>query len=121
MTHGIDKPTLNALLVDQLDWHWQAQLRPRLEGLTDAEYFAEPVEGGWSVRPRGTGSAPIQAGAGAMTIEFALPEPQPAPVTTIAWRLGHLIIGVLGARNAAHFDGPPRDYESFEYAATAWA
>jgi hypothetical protein len=25
----------NAELVDQLEWHWQQQLRPRLDGLTD--------------------------------------------------------------------------------------
>ncbi len=30
-------------LADQLDWHWTQQLRPRLDGLTDDEYFFEPV------------------------------------------------------------------------------
>ncbi|MFF2761725.1 FAD-dependent oxidoreductase, partial [Streptomyces albidoflavus] len=29
-------------------------LRPRLAGLTDAEYFWEPVEGCWNIRPAGT-------------------------------------------------------------------
>lgn len=52
----------NRELVDQLDWHWQHQLRPRLAGLTDAEYFWEPVPGAWSVRRRGTGTAPIEIG-----------------------------------------------------------
>jgi hypothetical protein len=32
-------------LAEQLDWHWHAQLRPRLDGLTDGEYFWEPVPG----------------------------------------------------------------------------
>jgi hypothetical protein len=108
-------------LSDQLRWHWRAQLRPRLEGLTDDEYFWEPAPGSWSVRPRGRSQAPIQAGSGAFTIDFALPEPDPPPVTTIAWRLGHLVVGVLGARVASHFGGSSVDYESFEYAGTAAA
>ena len=31
---------LNPALVDQLDWHWTHQLRPRLDGLTDDEYLS---------------------------------------------------------------------------------
>ncbi len=31
-------------------------------------------------------------------------------LTTIAWRLGHIIVGVLGMRVASHFGGPPFDY-----------
>lgn len=109
----------NDQLVDQLDWHWRHQLRERLSGLTDDEYFWEPVGGVWSVRPRGTGTASIQAGSGDWTIDFAFPEPEPPPVTTIAWRLGHIIVGVLGARNASHFDGLAIDYQSFAYAGSA--
>lgn len=108
-------------LVEQLDWHWQHQLRPRLDGMSDEEYLWEPVEGCWNVRPRGRSSAPVQAGGGAFTIDFAVPEPVPAPVTTIAWRLGHLLVGVLGARVAAHFDGEPVDYFSYDYPGTASA
>ncbi len=109
----------NDQLSQQLDEHWQRQLRPRLSGLTDDEYFWEPVSPAWSVRPRGTGTAPVQSGSGDWTIDFAFPEPEPAPVTTIAWRLGHIVVGVLGARNASHFDGPTTDYESFAYAGSA--
>jgi hypothetical protein len=108
-----------ALLSEQLETHWRAQLRPRLAGLTDEEYFWEPAQPAWNVRPRGTSTAPIQAGSGEFTIEFAFPEPDPPPVTTIAWRLGHIIVGVLGARVAAHFGGPPVDYQTFDYAGTA--
>lgn len=111
----------NPLLRDQLDWHWTQQLRDRLDGLTDDEYFWEPEPGCWSVRPRGTGTAPVQAGSGAMTIDFAMPEPDPPPFTTIAWRLGHVIVGVLAVRNAAHFGRETTDYQSFEYAGTAAA
>ncbi|MCG2623974.1 DinB family protein [Arthrobacter sp. I2-34] len=106
-------------LLDQLAWHWDHQARPRLDGLTDAEYFWEPAEGCWNVRHRGTSHAPMAVGSGAFTIDFARPEPSPAPVTTIAWRLGHLLVGVLGARNAAHFGAPPVTYQEFDYPGTA--
>ncbi len=112
--------TWNHLLLEQFEWHWEHFLRRRISaGLTDEEYFWEPVPGCWSVRARGTSSAPVQAGSGDVTIDFAFPEPDPPPLTTIAWRLGHVIVGVLAVRNAAHFGAPAADYQSWEYAATA--
>ncbi|MGD9527921.1 DinB family protein [Pseudonocardia sp.] len=107
------------LLADQLDVHWRGQLRPRLQGITDDEYLWEPVAGAWNVRPRGTSSAPVQAGSGAFTIDFAFPQPDPPPVTTIAWRLAHVIVGVFAMRVAGHFGGPPADYSTWEYAGSA--
>lgn len=56
-----------------------------------------------------------------MTIDFAFPPPEPAPMTTIAWRLGHVIVGVLAMRNASHFGRAAVDYQTFEYATTAQA
>jgi hypothetical protein len=109
----------NALLTDQLVRHWENQLRPGLVGLTDEESFWEPVPGCWNVRRRGTSDAPVQGGSGDFTIDFAFPPPSPSPVTTIAWRLGHVVVGVLGIRNAAHFGGPACDYPTFDYAGTA--
>ncbi|XTZ13540.1 DinB family protein [Micromonospora echinospora] len=109
----------NSLLQHQIAWHWTNHLRARLDGLTDDEYLWEPTPDCWNVRPRGTGTAPVLAGSGAMTIDFAMPEPNPTPFTTIAWRLGHVIVGVLAVRNAAHFGRTSTDYQSFEYAATA--
>ncbi len=106
-------------LVDQAARHWTNQLRPRLEGLTDEEYLWEPTPGAWNVHPRGQGTTEIQGGSGALTIDFAHPAPVPAPVTTIAWRLAHIIVGVLGARAANHFGGPTADYATFDYAGTA--
>ena len=97
--------TWNPLLLDQLTVHWEHALRPRLAGLTDEEYHWEPVPGAWTVRADG--------------IDFEYPEPQPAPVTTIAWRLGHVVVGVLAMRNASHFGGPPADYATWSYALTA--
>jgi uncharacterized damage-inducible protein DinB len=35
-------PSWNQLLLDQLEWHWEHQLRPRFEGLTDEELHWEP-------------------------------------------------------------------------------
>ena len=52
-------------------------------------------------------------------IDFAYPEPSPPPVTTIAWRIGHLLVGVFGDRLARHFGGPAVDYDSYEYPSTA--
>jgi hypothetical protein len=109
----------NSLLVDQLDWHWRAQARPRLDGLTDAEFAREPAPGCWSVRPRAQASAPELLGAGEYVLEYGYPVPQPPPVTTIAWRLAHVIVGVFGARSASHFGGPPMTWQDFEYAGTA--
>lgn len=109
----------NEQLRDQMVWHWDNQLRARLEGLTDEEYLWEPTPSSWSVRTPGTSTAPVQAGSGEMIIEFAFPPPEPPPFTTIAWRLGHVIVGVLAMRNASHFGRAAIDYRTFDYAATA--
>ncbi len=93
-------------LAEQLDLHWRTQLRPRLDGLTDDEYFWEPVPGCWTVHRDGG-------------VDFSDPPPQPEPVTTIAWRMAHVIVGVLAMRSHAHFGGPPADYRSWPYATDA--
>jgi hypothetical protein len=89
----------------QLSWHWENALRPRLAGLTDGEYLWEPVPGMWSVRSG--------------RIDFAYPPPTPEPVTTIAWRIGHLLVGVFGERIARHFGGPAISHDSYRYPSTA--
>jgi hypothetical protein len=109
----------NTELVDQLDWHWQHQLRPRLTGLTDAEYFWQPVPGCWTLSRRGESMAPISVGAGEFTMDYAMPPNDPEPVTTIAWRLAHIIVGIFASRVATHFGGPPADWPTWEYASTA--
>jgi hypothetical protein len=125
--HGMDSTQQidwTSQLAEQLDWHWRSQLRPRLDGMTDDEYRWEPVPGMWNIRPRGTSTAPIAAGSGDFTMEYAFPVPDPVPVTTIAWRMFHVIIGCFGTRTASHFGGAPVDYASYDYpgdAATALA
>jgi hypothetical protein len=56
------------LLVGQLEFYWDVHLRPRLDGLTDEEYFWEPVEGCWSLR---------RAADGSYRLDQQLPEPTP--------------------------------------------
>jgi hypothetical protein len=75
-------------LHEQLTWHWEAQLRPRFDGLTTEEMLWQPVADCWTI----VGGQP----------EGSWPPPVPHPVTTIAWRLGHLAL-VLGERHSAHF------------------
>lgn len=100
--------TWNDELVEQLDWHWIHHARPRLDGMSDDEYLWEPVADCWNIRQEPHG--------GAVTIDFEMDEPAIAPFTTIAWRLGHISIGVLGNRAANHFGVPG----SVEYETTEW-
>jgi hypothetical protein len=109
----------NARLRDQLDFHYRHQVRPRLDGLTDEEYFWEPVPGSWSIRRRGEEISDDAAGGGDLVLDYTWPEPTPSPVTTIAWRLGHVIRGCLAYRTANHFGGPPAEPETWVFAATA--
>jgi DinB family protein len=108
----------NAELVDQLEWHWEHQLRPRLDGLTDDEYFWQPVPGCWTISRRGESSAPASRGDGEFTMDYAPPPRDREPVTTIAWRLAH-IIDEFGPPNAPHFDGAPRRRPAVDYSGTA--
>lgn len=76
-------------LLQQFDFALD-RLITRLDGLTDDEYLWEPVAGCWSVRPRDRIRTDKWAGGGGWALEFESPEPDPPPVTTIAWRLCHL-------------------------------
>jgi hypothetical protein len=62
----------------------------RLEGLSDEEYLWEPVPGYcWTVRPRGTARTTLANGRGDWVVDYDLPDPSPAPSTTIAWQIVH--------------------------------
>jgi hypothetical protein len=73
-------------LVAQSDWAW-GRTRSRLEGLTDEELFWEPYPGCWSLR---------QLRGGTWISDWIGTEPDVPPLTTIVWRIVHLI-GLYGA------------------------
>lgn len=100
----------NFEVVDQLESHWQHQLRPRLDGLTDEEYFWQPVPGCWTLSR--------SADPGEYTMDHHELPPGPEPVTTIAWRLAHLI-EMFGPTDVAHFAVPPADQRAVGCAGTA--
>ena len=107
-----------AEVVDQMDSHWRNQLRPRLAGLTDDEYFWEPVPGCWSLRRKGESSAPISRGVGEYRMDYAEPSHALQPVTTIAWRLAHLIDN-LGSPTVPHFEFKGPDSPTIDFAGSA--
>lgn len=85
-------PRLDPLL-QQFDFALD-RLINRLDGLTDDEYFWEPVPNCWSVRRRSESTVQGSIGsAGEWVLEHQYPAPEPPPFTTIAWRLNHLING----------------------------
>jgi DinB superfamily len=65
-----------------------------IAGMTDEEYLWEPVPNCWSIRPHSAGpgfGATVLVGAGEWGRDSARPaDPWPPPLTSIAWRLGHL-------------------------------
>lgn len=76
------------------------RLRTRVEGLTDDEFFWEPVPDCWTVR---------QDDRGHWAADFPdEPHPVPAPFTTIAWRLVHvaLLVRDLAGLRDADLDQP---------------
>jgi hypothetical protein len=77
------------LLLDQLASSVEFS-QARLAGMTDEEFRWEPVPGAWSVRRRGEAATPAAYGPGEWLLDLERPEPVPAPVTTIAWRISHL-------------------------------
>jgi uncharacterized damage-inducible protein DinB len=96
-------------LVQLSDYVWERVSR-RLQGLTDDEYFWEPVRGCWSVRPDAEGAYQADWEAGA----------DPPPFTTVAWRIWHMV-GVYGERHNREWLGLPPGQEAgrFERAAPA--
>jgi hypothetical protein len=61
-----------------------------LAGIGDEEFFWEPVPGCWTVHRRSEVRAASADGSGEWVIDYEVPDPDPAPVTTIAWRTVHI-------------------------------
>ena len=97
-------------ILAQLQFYWEYSLWPRLEGLTDEEFFWEPVPGSWTVRRTPTGRHQPDS---------AVPEPEPPPVTTIAWRLGHIAVDLLETRLNWHFGDRTATRENIDWPASA--
>jgi DinB family protein len=65
-------------------------LRRVLDGVTDSEFFWEPVGGCWTVHRRSQGRGVDVDGAGEWVLDYDPSQPEPAPFTTIAWRTVHI-------------------------------
>ena len=61
----------------------------------------------------------MAVGAGDVVMDYAMPEPDPPPLTTIAWRMGHIAIGIFGTRAANHFGDGGVDYQTTDWPLTA--
>jgi len=72
----------------------------QLERMSDEEYLWEPVAGCWSVRP---------GADGVCRAERTYPEPEPAPFTTIAWRVWHIGADCLCGYSDRFWDGIDRE------------
>jgi hypothetical protein len=81
--------TRMSLLLEQYDTSRDAFAK-RLEGLSDVEFHCAPRSETWDIRLRADASTSLATGKGEWVLDFTLPEPDPPPWTTIAWRLGHL-------------------------------
>ena len=68
------------LLALQLDEAYR-MLRDRVEGLSDEEFYWEPVPGSWTVR---------RLEGGRWAADYEEPDPIPAPFSTMGWRLVHV-------------------------------
>lgn len=110
-------------LVEQLQFHWDHGVRPKLAGLTDDEYLWEPVSGMASLRPRADAHPDWRtSGSGDWVMEHP-PDDGPGrgdpPMTTIAWRVAHLVLDVFALRNASHVDGREFDRDAWEWTPSA--
>lgn len=82
-------------LIDQMDFAWEYMFVPRMQGLTDEEYLWEPVAEVWTVHA-GKDGAPAIADPNERA--------DPAPFTTIAWRMWHMT-DFFTRRWIGHFGG----------------
>ena len=60
----------------------------------------------------------MAAGKGDLVIDYEIPEPDPAPVTTIAWRLGHMSVALRHAGEQPLRDGS-MSFDTIEWPGTA--
>jgi hypothetical protein len=92
------------LLLFGFDEAWQ-RLDHRLDGLTQDEYLWSPVESAWTIHDID----------GAWIADWADPDPDPTPFTTIAWRLWHVASGALAGYLDRSPDGNPLQLGRLEW------
>ena len=80
------------------DYAYQ-RTRSRLDGLTDDEYFWEPVSGCWTIRRTDSGAYRADSADRPVAVLRPATGAGDPPFTTIAWRLWHLIENYGGERN----------------------
>lgn len=85
------------------------QLLERLSGLDDDEFHWEPVGGMWSVRMTANG----------WRADWADPDPDPPPVTTIAWRMWHIAVDALDSYSLRAFGTSGTGLSGREWVGTA--
>ena len=103
------RETLSSLTLELLDNAFDPLLT-RTEGMTDEEYLWEPVPGCWTVHQRDGGWA----------VDWTKRDPDPAPVTTIAWRTWHLAVDCLDSYSSRRFARRGTGLEGTAWVAT-WA
>lgn len=109
----IDRPTSDAkaVMLDHCDTAWD-RLHSRLEGLGDDEYLWHPTPHVWTVRRRDNGATTVD-GFGERNLD-------PAPVTTIAWRMWHIAVDCLDSYSERFLNstGAGVDGDTWHLAAT---
>lgn len=89
-------------LIEQMEFAWSYHFLHRMQGMTDEEYLWEPVADVWTVHPGKDGGEPTV-------------DPQqhvdPAPFTTIAWRMQHMA-DFFTKRRVNHFGDPESEVMS---------
>src|SRR5699024_1883032 len=93
-------------ILAQADFYWDYSLRPRLQGLTDAEFYWEPVPGTWTVR---------QLPDGRHAPDSAPSERDPDLVITVSWHLAYMVVVVLEACNNLNFGDRTLSRDTFDW------
>src|SRR3989440_11871709 len=81
-----------ALLLATMDEAY-GRLRRRLDGLTDAEFAWRPAPDSWTI---------FQEASGRWRYDYAVPDPDPAPLTTIGRQVVHVATSKLMYREHAY-------------------
>jgi len=101
--------TLSTIVLEGLDNAWNP-LTERLAGITEDEYMWEPAADCWTVRADGSGT---------VVADWADPDPEPAPFTTIAWRCWHIAVDCLDSYSSRLFEATGTGLTGREWVRTA--